>query len=163
MGVSYYGIGGLGVVINLNNVKWPEQVVSSCEHDERIGNAFCPKCGLRVSERIEQNHELIYAVRDALDHEIRRYPGYIFHPVDYDSTQYFFGWGASASAYGCDHRNLGVPPTIKEVGDALTEMVEKVLSTLKAEDAENGWEQEYPILDLVESDQVGMHVFMYAS
>lgn len=57
MGTHLVAIAGFGLVLNTKPLEGETHAVSSCQHEERHGQKFCPICGVKVSTRQEKGYE----------------------------------------------------------------------------------------------------------
>lgn len=51
MGVSYTAHAVIGLRLSYDGVAGEPRTVPSCDHPERLGNAYCPVCGKKVGEK----------------------------------------------------------------------------------------------------------------
>jgi hypothetical protein len=99
MGVYTGSFAGIGIIFSSEDFEGTIQrtVVPSCNHAEREGNTFCPKCGVRVENRVEKTSQ--YDFGEAIEYleEDGGAGDLTFACIDSYSGKYFLGWGRWAN------------------------------------------------------------------
>lgn len=131
MGVYWTYYAGVGVQIDWNKVPTTATIINSCEHPERIGQTFCPKCGKKVGTRTEAIEEfdwydLVLAFEDVMR---ERGEHWKLVPIGYESRKHFLGW-AQALSHDDDE-----PKSLEEMPDNDTAMtvISEIVATCQAE------------------------------
>jgi hypothetical protein len=112
MGTSYSAISGFGIVLDTGKIAPDEmKTINSCEHSERIGQPFCPKCGKAV-----KSYEQRYTSSELTGKlwEARVPKGYICATNGQGGDVWFIGWGSQIDKYdddGYEIRPIRVPDT----------------------------------------------------
>lgn len=148
MSKTYYAVSGLGIFIDLESTRAGEPVCKpSCSHDERLGENFCPVCGVKVGM-----HTVVTFDDDdfAMKLESLKTPkGYTISKVGYATDTFFFGFGTSIDHYDMESNSESAHRDIP----ALEEIKETIKKTLTEIDA----------IHLYNEDTFGLHAYMCAS
>jgi len=152
MSIYYSAISGFGITIDLTPLK-ETVVVQSCEHPERIGQTFCPVCGLKVGSR-EETGGII--VTDIIEYfmETKLPKKYQFERIAYDSDQFFIGWAISADRD--EFEFVAAPPSLNDV----KLVIQGILADLYAEMKTWGYERE---IDFYDEAKFGFYLAMPGS
>lgn len=144
MGTSYYGHAIIGIAFNMPAEIELEEVIPSCEHPERIGNVFCPKCGTRVDDRTIMDPSEYWELREQLDEALPR--NYIVAHNNYDDdAPYYVGYGVGGSYDYGREKTISLPN------------LDEVRATIKAALAEVGLDEVY------DEKSFGLHSVVTAS
>ncbi|AXQ69963.1 hypothetical protein HOU03_gp305 [Caulobacter phage CcrSC] len=150
MATDYTPGAGIGILLDLKRLDKPGGIQQSCEHEQRIGQRFCPVCGKSV-----------YKDRPAIDSTARWAVSEQFHErpqfhtpsesnillayADYHEDVWFLGWGKT---FDRDDR-LG-PYALPDLED-LDRKIDDFLKSLKGLDDPDV---------IVVPKSFGFHVFM---
>jgi predicted nucleic acid-binding Zn ribbon protein len=146
MGATIIAYAGIGIVID--TAMLDTVIVPSCEHEERIGNRFCPVCGTAVKEQETIDDDAFQSFVEAMEYDRNIPKGFVFTTLDvYENTQYFFGWGDSAGRY---NRGMNTFRPLPE-GDFVSD-IKATIDTLMEE-----WNVPY------DPNTFGLHVVQYYS
>jgi hypothetical protein len=144
MGVSYGAVGGIGIIVSYDDLKGPKRSIPSCEHEERLGQNFCPKCGLKVSTRQVDDSsrwsDFMEFFYEELDGSMP--DGYTTATVD--DGILFIGWGLVGDYYSKKTKGRRAIPAFDEVATVLREHLD-----------------EYA--DLVTDESLAFHVYVTAT
>ena len=157
MGASYYAIGGIGYLVDLNGIDFDDVIVHSCEHPERIGNVFCPKCGTKVTETVQDKTDMFYEISEAFEEAAKAEDGFVWEQTDYEDAIYFLGYGASVSDYRGDTTSLE-PMSNDEIKTVIARIV---LAAQKL--YEDGFEEAGDVPKLstaINAEAFGVHICM---
>lgn len=129
MGYSVTSYAGLGVIIDaMNSNFWADSDRPTCPHPERIGNTFCPKCGVRVGRTgTPEAIALKDRFQSVIDGNYSSDEGYCAVRVGYEdnSTLYFVGYTLVLSSYREDTlKSFQALPSEDEVKAHLKDMLE---------------------------------------
>jgi hypothetical protein len=91
MATDWSNVAGLGLLFRFPDAMVPVTVVESCLHPEREGNAYCPKCGVKVGSREVRQKDRVESAADALRDALPR--GYEMRDLDY------MGQGATGDVF----------------------------------------------------------------
>lgn len=141
MGVSYYGHTVIGVAFQMPDHLTTEEVIPSCPHPERIGNAYCPKCGTKVADQKMVDRTDIEEIRE--DHRRKLPKNYLIVGDSYDDYATFYvGYGAMVSEYRGSRKTLGLPDVDK---------IKRVIQTFMAE---------YGLSEVYDEETFGVHCLL---
>lgn len=163
VGTSYYAIAGIGYKVDLDQVDLQQVIVHSCDHPERVGNKFCPKCGKQVYERVQDSRDLHWQMREAFEEAATEHK-YEWHQIEYEKPVFFLGYGKCVGGYG-DSRVVKQTQTDEQV----KAVIEQIVATAKKKFEEGFAEDEDMAGDIpdlqdgINPDTFGLHVAMYAS
>jgi hypothetical protein len=153
MGTSWYSNAGIGVVIDFDE-HYPvtERIEHSCEHPERIGVPFCPKCGKAVKDTIVNDRDM--GGLDDYLHELENQVEGSWMATNMDpnagKNRWFFGWGSSMHIYD-DAEAEKVPPY-----DDLVRGIQALFGTLESMFKE--YDEEMPFK--FKPEEIKFHHFM---
>ncbi len=115
MGTDWNNIAGIGLVFEFPKSMVPTETQESCEHPERVGQAFCPVCGKKVySYEVRDTSgidEAVEAIGDALPRT------YVVREIDPDGLgdPVFIGYGIITSHQGGPYAESLPLPDVAEV------------------------------------------------
>lgn len=110
MGTRPVAIAGIGMVLNIEALEGETYAVSSCQHEERRGQNFCPICGVKVSTRQAQDRERLGEFSEFFHEHMTLPEGWVEDWGEYSGV--FIGWGMTVDDIGeIEFSPLGdVPP-----------------------------------------------------
>lgn len=122
MGTYYSAVAILGVEFKMPDRLLSYETTHSCDHPERHGHKFCPKCGKKVWAKDEIDYSEIYDIEETIREGVPE--GYQF--VEKDNTKsYVIGYGMSIHEHdGNDHKVMPLPDPV-EVAGAIMALLEE--------------------------------------
>lgn len=103
MGIDYSAVTIIGMEYAMPDRVFTQRVVASCEHPERHGQKFCPKCGTKVADRVVKLWDEFFEIREGIEEELPR--NYQFHWKE-DSETFVLGYGASVDWHDSDAHTI---------------------------------------------------------
>ena len=98
MGTYPVAIAGIGMLLNDKALEGETFAVSSCQHEERRGQTFCPICGVKVSTRQEKDRERANDFSEFFREQMTLPEGWVEDWGEY--TGVFIGWGMTVNQIG---------------------------------------------------------------
>jgi hypothetical protein len=98
MGTYPVAIAGIGMVLNLTALEGETYAVSSCQHEERRGQKFCPVCGQLVQTFQRTDTERRNDFNDFFHEEMSLPTGWVEDWGEYSGV--FIGWGLTVNQIG---------------------------------------------------------------
>jgi len=166
MSITTRAYGGIGILLWMNDMKWPTTSKESCEHPERVGQKFCPTCGTKVETIVEETDTREYFVdafqatspdkglflAETVYYEER---GWKANPAEPLNHCVFIGYGRAAGGYG-EKVFKSIPAPTSDVMEALQTWEKAAYDWLKAK----GHEPPDSIFDV---GDFGLHIINYVS
>ncbi|UTU08064.1 hypothetical protein CcrC1_gp378 [Caulobacter phage C1] len=127
MATEYSPIAGIGILLDLGKLKTAQGLEHSCEHPERHGQRYCPRCGAKVWSRPLILSDKVFEVTVEL--EAMKLPKHMVLGFwDYDNDVWFLGYGVSFD------RNEAYGPLPLPDLKGLDETIHEIISSLKSLD-----------------------------
>ncbi|AXQ69407.1 hypothetical protein HOU02_gp318 [Caulobacter phage CcrBL9] len=150
MSTDYTPGAGIGILLDLKRLDKPGGVQQSCEHEQRIGQRFCPVCGKAVKK---DRPAIDSTARWAVSEQFQECPqlqnpeatDLMLAHADYHEDVWFLGWGRTF-----DRDDMLGPFSLPDLED-LDRKIETFLKSI------NGLDDPDVI---VKPKSFGFHVFM---